>query len=61
MLIFVKFAVEMVAVSVKTSWIGGNTDIFIPIYSADGLGFTVALWAKLELRIELIKKVSYPS
>ena len=29
--------------TVKTSWVGGNTDIFMPIHSADGLGFTVAL------------------
>ena len=24
------------------SWVGGKTDIFVPMYSADGLGFTVA-------------------
>ena len=54
MLVFVKFAV-------KTSWVGSNTDIFMPVYSAGGLGFTVVLWAKLELRIEFMKKISYPT
>ena len=33
------------AIKVKTSWVSGNIDIFIPTYSADGLGFTVALQA----------------
>ena len=40
MLIFVKFALEM---TVKTSWVGGNTDIFMPVSSADGLDFIVAV------------------
>ena len=47
--------------TVKTSWIGGNTDIFMPIYSADCIHFTVELLAKLELRIEFVKKVLYPT
>ena len=47
--------------TVKTSWVGGNTDIFIPIYSADSIHFTVALKAKLELRTDFVKKVPYPT
>ena len=31
------------SMTTKTSWVGGNADIFMPIYSADGLGFTVGL------------------
>ena len=36
MLVFVKFAV-------KSSWVGSNTDIFMPVYSAGVLGFTRVL------------------
>ena len=38
MLVFVKFAV-------KSSWVGSNTDIFMPVYSAGAgvLGFTRVL------------------
>ena len=35
------------SMTTKISWVGGNTDIFMPIYSADGFGFTVGLKAKL--------------
>ena len=44
MLIFVNFVVDFVSsMAVKTSGVGGNTDIFMPIQSAEGPGFTVAL------------------
>ena len=52
------------AKTVKTSWVSGNIDlsnIFIPICSADGLGFTIALQAKVELRIHFKKKLSHPT
>ena len=33
MLVFVKFAIELLAktMTIKTSWVGCNTDIFVPI------------------------------
>ena len=34
----------------------GNTDIFLPVYSADGIIFTVALLAKLELEVHFVKE-----
>ena len=33
----------------------------MPIYPADGLGFTVALQVKLEQEIQFLKEVSYPT
>ena len=29
--------------TVKTSWVGGNTDLFMQIFCVGGLGFTVVL------------------
>lgn len=31
-----------IIITVKSSWVGGNSHIFMPIYSVDGLAFTVA-------------------
>ena len=36
---------------VKTGQLGSNAATFMPIFSADALGFAVAIWAKLELEI----------
>ena len=49
------------SMTVKASWVGGNTDISCQYNLVYGLGFTVALLAKLELGIEIVKKVSYPT
>ena len=45
-------------VAVKTSWVGGKSENLMPGYFANGLGFTVVLEAKLELKIQFLKKVS---
>ena len=33
--------------------------VITPKFCAEGLGFTAALWAKLELEIQFLKIVSY--
>ena len=43
-------------ITIKNGWEGGNTDICMPIYSADALSFKITLQAKLELRIQLVKE-----
>ena len=43
-------------VVVKNGWESGDKDSFMPKFSAGGLGFAVALWEKLELEIEFLKK-----
>ena len=35
--------------AVNSGQLGGNEDTFMPIFSADTLGFAVAIYAKLEL------------
>ena len=30
-------------ITVKASWVGGKTEILMPVHFADGLGFTVVL------------------
>ena len=45
-------------ITVKTSWVGGKSENLMPGYFANGLGFTVVLKAKLELKIQFLKKVS---
>lgn len=44
---FAKAIIELVALAVKSSWVGGNRDIFMSLFSASGLGFAAALKAKL--------------
>ena len=39
---FGKFIIGVLAVAVKSSWVGGDRDIFISIFSADGLSFAAA-------------------
>ena len=43
-------------VVVKNGWENGNKDSFMPNFFADGIGFAAALWAKLELEIQFLKK-----
>ena len=38
-----KAIIELVALAVKSSWVGGNGDIFMSLFSASGLGFAAAL------------------
>ena len=47
-------------ITVKASWVG-KTETLMPVHSTDGLGFTVRLYAKLELGIHFVKKVSFPT
>ena len=62
MLTFVKLAIELVGhETVKPSWVAGKTENLMPVYSADGIGFTVVLYAKLELEIQFVKKALYPT
>ena len=42
--------------AVKSGQLGDNADTFIPIFSADALGF---LEIKLELEIQFVKNVPY--
>ena len=35
--------IELVALVVKVSWVGGDRNIFVSIFSADCFGFTAAL------------------
>ena len=44
-------------VVVKNGWESGDKDSFMPKFSAGDLGFAVALWEKLELEIQFLKKV----
>ena len=37
--------------AVKSAQLGPNADTFMPIFSADTLGFAVAIQAKLEIKI----------
>ena len=46
-------------IAVKSRELGGNTDAFMPIFSADALAFAVAIWVKLELKIQFAKNVPY--
>ena len=39
---FAKAIIELVALAVKSSWVGGNGD-FMSLFSASGLGFAAAL------------------
>ena len=48
-------------IAVKSGQLGGNTDIFIPIFSADTLGFAVAIYAELEMEIQFVKTGPYPT
>ena len=38
-------------VVVKNGWESGDKDSFMPKFSADGLGFAAALWAKVSERM----------
>ena len=40
---FAKAIIELEALTVKSSWVGGNRDIFMSLFSASGLGFAAAL------------------
>ena len=40
---FAKAIIELEALAVKSSWVGGNSDIFMSLFSASGLGFAAAL------------------
>ena len=50
-----KIIMEFVALAVKSGWVGGNGNIFISIFLADGLGFGADLQAKLEQEILFVK------
>ena len=41
--------------------LGDNADTFMRIFSADDLGFSVAMQAKLELKIQFVKNEPYPT
>ena len=49
---FVKFIIELVALAVKS----GLTVSFKTIFSANVLGFAAALYARLELETQFVKK-----
>ena len=40
---------------------GHNADIFVSIFYADTLGFSVAIQAKLEMEIQFVVNVPYPT
>ena len=46
---------EFVALAVKSGWVGGNGNISISIFLADGLGFGADLQTKLEQEILFVK------
>ena len=49
----------MVALVVKSGWVGGDRAIFMSIFSVDSLAFAAALKAKLEQEVQFVKVVSY--
>ena len=53
---------SMGLVVVKNGWESGDKDSFMPKFSADGLGFAAALWAKLELDTQFPREcfIFYP-
>ena len=53
--------IELVVLAVKSGWVSGYTINFMPIFSADVLGYAAVLWVKLELEIQCVRKFSYPS
>ena len=50
-----KLIMEFVALAVKSDWVGGNGNISISIFLADGLGFGADLQTKLEQEILFVK------
>ena len=50
-----------VGITVKASLVGGKTENFMPVYSADGLGFTVVMQAKIRTGNSVYEKsfISY--
>ena len=46
---------------VKNGRLGYNGSTFMPIFSADAFGFSVAIQANLELEIQFVKNVPYPT
>ena len=47
--------------TVKRGQLVYNADTFMLIFSADALGFSEAMYAKLELKIQFVKNVPYPT
>ena len=41
--IFAEFIIELVALAVKSSWVGGDKNIFMSIFFAGGLSLGAAL------------------
>ena len=41
--IFAEFIIELVALAVKSGWVGGDKNIFMSIFFAGGLSFGAAL------------------
>ena len=46
--------------STSSNRVGGDRDIFTPIFSVDGLGIAAAFYAKLELETQFVKEVFCP-
>ena len=46
---------------VKSGQLSDNADTFMPIFSADALGFSKAIYAKLELGSHFVKNIPQPT
>ena len=47
--------------AVKTGYLGDNADTFMLIFFADALSFSVDKEGKLEMEIQFMKNVPYPT